>query len=105
MLQTEFASLVTCKVAAHLAQAMQAPQVVHNFTNNLQQQMSVIHNNNPGLSTLQVLAWMYAEDKRSDLFALAFEELQGPGKQLLGVNIQQVDDAPRVMSLIVGNAM
>lgn len=107
MQPAEFVRAVTCKVAAHLAQEMQAAHVAHNFTNNLLEQLNVIHNKNPHLDILQVMAMMYAEDPKSNIFAEAFNELQGPGKQILGINIQYIPQvhAPKVMSIVIGKAM
>ena len=103
MNQTEFVNEVTRKIAGVLAKEFKAPQV-HNFTNNLLKQFDTVRNANPHLDNFQVLAVLYAEDVEDPLFALAFNELQGPGKELLGVNFQYVLSvrAPKVTSIVIG---
>lgn len=105
MHQTEFVNLVTCHVAGVLSKELYATHVTHNFTNNLLNQIATIHNNNPNLDTFQVLSLMYAEDAEANLFAVAFDELQGPGKELLGINFKHTDGSPKVTAIMIGKTM
>lgn len=103
MNQTEFATQISCKIAAIMAKELQATHVTHNFTNNLLMQLNVIHNKNPHLTLLQAMAVMYAEDAQANLFTVAFEELQGSGKELLGITFTNVAGAPKVTAILIGN--
>lgn len=107
MNQSEFVNAVTRQIAAVLACEFKASYLTHNFTNNLLKQVDVIQNANPHLDIFQVLAVMFSQDVEDPIFALAFKELQGPGKELLGINFQYVPEAktPKVTSLMIGPTM
>lgn len=104
MSKDTFVHLITSTIAGHIARETGAHHVIHNYTENLLMQIKKISDSNPQLDELQILAVMFAENPESNVFEVAYDEMNKPGQTLLAINFRYIPEAhaPKVVALLVG---